>query len=182
MAPHGSKQELRQHMLALLRAMPQVQRDADSAKLRAKLAPLLVCNAPLCVGIYLPLPHEVDLLPLLQEHPQHLYAAPRCLAGRQLSFHRICHVEADTEPGKHGILAPLPHLPQVLPQELDILIVPGVAFTARGDRLGYGGGYYDRYIPQCTRAQKVALSFAQQMLPALPTEAHDLRIPHILHI
>lgn len=177
----GSKRELRQHMLASLRAVPAAQRAQDSAALRAALAPLLCGDTPLQVGIYIPMPHEVDLLPLLQEHPQHHYAVPRCLPGRQLCFHLIKNVSQDTLPGAHGIPAPRAELPTIPPQELDILIIPGLAFTAQGDRLGYGGGYYDRYLPLCTKAHKVALAFEQQILAAIPTEAHDLKIPHIIH-
>lgn len=182
METHGNKRELRQHMLALLRAVPAEQREADSAILRAKLVSLLGSSSPLTVGIYLPLQHEVNLLPLLQEYPQHLYAAPRCLAGRQLCFHRITNIAEDTAPGSHGILAPHAHLPIVSPQEMDILIIPGVAYTEQGARLGYGGGYYDRYLPQCTRTQTVALAFALQMLPHIPTETHDFTLPNIIHL
>lgn len=169
-------------MLAMLRAVPTPQRDRDSALLRAELAPLLKGTPPLTVGIYIPMPHEVDLLPLLQEYPQHHYAVPRCSAGRQLCFHRITNAQTDTEPGIHGIPAPKQDLPVITPQEFDLLIVPGVAFTRQGDRLGYGGGYYDRYLPQCQHAQIIALAFARQILPHIPTETHDLRINKIIHL
>jgi 5-formyltetrahydrofolate cyclo-ligase len=182
MNPTGTKREIRQHMLAMLRAVPMQQRDADSTLLRQQLSPYLNGSKQLTVGIYMPMPHEVDLLPLLREYPQHKYAVPRCLPGRQLCFHRISDAEKDTETGAHGIPAPKAELPQVLPQDIDILIIPGVAFTRQGERLGYGGGYYDRYIPQCTNAHKVALAFAQQILPHLPTEPHDLKTEHLIHL
>lgn len=182
MTPTDTKRDLRRHMLAVLRSVSPRQRDEASARLRAELAPFLNGNKPLTVGIYMPMPHEVDILPLLQEYPQHHYAAPRCLPGRQLCFHRITNAETDTEPGAHGIPAPKQDLPVVAPQELDILIVPGVAFTRQGERLGYGGGYYDRYMPKCHNAQMVALAFAQQILTCIPTETHDLRINKIIHL
>lgn len=181
MTHHGTKQAVRQHMLALLRAVPAHKREESSARLRAELASFLGNKTGLKIGIYIPMPHEVNLLPLLQEYPQHSFAAPRCLPGLQLCFHHITNIAKDTEPGAHGILAPRPELPAIAPQELDILIIPGVAFTAEGERLGYGGGYYDRFIPLCTKAQKIALAFKEQILPSLPTEAHDLRIPHIIY-
>lgn len=181
MTPHGTKREVRQQMLATLRAMPAARRDAASACLRAEMGKLLGTAPHLNVGIYMAMPHEVNLLPLLQEYPQHTYAAPRCMPGRQLCFHRIEETGKDTELSAHGILAPRPELPVIEPHELDILIIPGVAFTQGGDRLGYGGGYYDRFIPRCTKARLVALSFREQILPSLPTETHDLRIPQIIH-
>lgn len=79
-----------------------------------------------------------------------------------------------------GILAPLPKLPIIPPQQMDIIIVPGVGFTLSGKRLGYGGGYYDRYLPMCTRARVLALAFPEQIENTLPTDEHDFPIPSVL--
>ncbi|MDO4751909.1 MAG: 5-formyltetrahydrofolate cyclo-ligase [Akkermansia sp.] len=182
MSRDSTKHEVRQRVLARLIRMEEEQRSRDSATLRAELQPELAGSRPLNIGIYIPLPHEVNLLPLLQEHPQHRYAVPRCLKGRQMEFRHISNPSTDTRPGAMGIPEPCTHLSIIPPEELDIIIVPGVAFTEHGNRLGYGGGYYDRYLPRCTNAKLIATAFAEQMLPELPTEAHDLRIPHIIHL
>lgn len=182
MTPTGTKRETRQRVLETLRAMPAAMREEKSSALRQLSASLLSNGTALNIGIYIPMPHEVNLLPLLQEYPQHHYAAPRCLPGRQMSFHHIRDIEADTAPGAHGIPAPHAALPIMEPEDIDILFVPGVAFTTEGDRLGYGGGYYDRYIPRCTKAQLIAAAFAEQIQATLPTEGHDLRIPHLFYI
>jgi 5-formyltetrahydrofolate cyclo-ligase len=63
---------------------------------------------------------------------------------------------------------------------MHLVIVPGVGFTADGQRLGYGGGFYDRYLPRCPQARIVAAAFPEQICRALPTEAHDLSIPHVI--
>ena len=182
MTPTSTKRETRQRVLESLRAMSAATRDEKSSALRQLAASLLSNETALNIGIYIPMPHEVNLLPLLQEYPQHHYAAPRCLPGRQMSFHHIRHVAEDTAPDAHGIPAPHADLPVLQPEDIDILFVPGVAFTPEGDRLGYGGGYYDRYIPRCTKAHLIAAAFIEQLQAALPTEAHDLRIPHLLYI
>lgn len=63
----------------------------------------------------------------------------------------------------------------------DVVIVPGVAFTRQGDRLGQGGGWYDRFLaevrPDCT---KVGVAFAEQIVDALPLEPHDVRVDHVV--
>ena len=127
-------------------------------------------------------PHEVDLLPLLREHPQHAYAFPRCLPGRQLAFHVVREPARELVPGALGILAPLPHLPLMPPEDIDLMLVPGVAFSTDGARLGYGGGYYDRFIPMCVNARLIALAFAEQLVPigSIPTEPHDVRVGQII--
>ena len=182
MTPPGTKRETRQRVLETLRAMTPKQRDEKSAALRHLTASLLSNETALNIGIYIPMPHEVNLLPLLQEYPQHHYAAPRCLPGRQMSFHHIRNVETDTAPDAHGIPAPHAALPIMDAEDVDILFVPGVAFTKQGDRLGYGGGYYDRYMPRCAKAHLVAVAFPEQIRSTLPTEEHDLRIPHIIYL
>lgn len=177
-----SKHKVRQQVLRHLRTRPTHRVEEDSARLRAMLAPILQASAPQNVAIYVPMAHEVNLLPLLQEYPQHHYAVPRCLPERRMEFHLIRDAHEDTAPGAHGIPAPHEHLP-IIPAELfDLILVPGVAFTPNGQRLGYGGGYYDRYLPRCSRAKRIALAFAEQLLPQLPTEEHDLRIQYLYHL
>ena len=176
----GSKSEVRREVLAKLQAMEPAERAKSSAELRAALAPYLRVTEGLKVGIYLSMPHEVDLRPLLREYPQHQSAAPRCYHGGRMEFLQVRDIAQDTETGRYGIATPLPHLPRFAPEQLDILLIPGVAFTTKGERLGYGGGYYDRYIPQCTHAQLVAPAFSCQQRQELPTDAHDVRIPHII--
>lgn len=177
----NSKKALRREVLQRLKAAAA----ADSAQLRSaalreKLVPWLQ-NSGLCVGIYAPLPHEVNLLPLLQQYPQHRFVFPLCQPGNKLRFHEVRDVKADMQPGAMNIPEPAPHTPAVQPEEIDILIVPGVAFTRNGERMGYGGGFYDRFIPLCTNAKILALAFDEQMVDSIPTEPHDLRIHTIIN-
>ncbi len=174
------KHELRQTVLQKLRAMPAEQRNARSAALRRALAPWLLVPRPLTIALYAALPHEVNLLPLLEEYPQHRYAFPRCARRGEMHFHIVKQPDADLRPGALGIPAPAVELPLVPPAAFDLILVPGIAFTREGARLGYGGGYYDRYLPRCAKAAWVAAAFAEQLLATLPTEAHDLSLPHLI--
>ena len=174
------KQQLRREVLQRLKAAAIADpAQLRSARLRAELEPLLG-NSAKCVAIYAPLPHEVNLLPLLQDFPQHRYVFPLCLPGHQLEFREVKNPAQDMQPGAMNIPEPAPHTPAVAAHEIDILIVPGVAFTRTGQRLGYGGGYYDRFIPRCTNARILALAFEEQLVDTLPTETHDLRIPELI--
>ncbi len=62
---------------------------------------------------------------------------------------------------------------------LDLIILPGLAFTRCGKRLGYGGGYYDRYLLRAPQAELIALAFAEQLCDDLPTDSHDRRVAHV---
>ncbi len=78
--------------------------------------------------------------------------------------------------GRYGILAPVPERSRRLdPQELDAVILPCVGFDAAGRRLGHGGGYYDRYLPQCPQAFRVLVAFEAQRLDAVAVDSHDQR-------
>ena len=176
----NTKKALRREVLQRLKAAAA----ADPAQLRStglrkKLAPWLQGRS-LFVGIYAPLPHEVNLLPLMKEYPQHRFVFPLCLPGHKLRFHEIHDAATDLQPGAMNIPEPAPYTPAVRPEDIDILVVPGVAFTRHGDRMGYGGGFYDRFIPQCTKAKILALAFDEQMVDSLPAEPHDLRINTVI--
>lgn len=98
-----------------------------------------------------------------------------------LVFHWIRDL-SEFEPGCMGILEPLANLEPVEPATLDLVFVPGVAFTRAGDRLGQGGAYYDRFLgaPACRRAKRVGLAFEAQLAATLPTEPHDCTLDQIV--
>lgn len=175
-----TKQQLRRAVLDKLRALPPKQVADGSARLRELLAPYW--GSPMNVCLYVPLAHEVNLLPLLTEHPENRYYFPRCLPGRQLSFHLVHDPATELVAGTLGIPAPRPELPSLPPEQAHLIIVPGVAFTLDGKRLGYGGGYYDRYLPLCPQARSLSLALPEQLLDDLPMDSHDCRLSQVLHL
>jgi len=69
----------------------------------------------------------------------------------------------------------------VSPDELDLVIIPGVAFNKRGDRLGRGGGYYDRFLKQLRKQVPiVALAFEVQIVEDIPLEESDMPVDFII--
>lgn len=173
------KQAMRQQALQTLRGMTPQRREEASAALRRRLAQHLEGRTPCTLGIYAPLPHEVDLLPLLREMPQHTYAFPVAGPQRRMCFRAVRCPEEELQPARFGLREPLPTCPALPPASLDLIVIPGLAFTADGARLGYGGGYYDSFLPLCPQAERLSLAFAEQMLPYIPTEPHDLPVPLI---
>lgn len=72
-----------------------------------------------------------------------------------------------------------PQGPAIDPAEVQLVIVPGLAFTVDGARLGYGGGYYDRFLAAHS-APSVGVCFAEQLVDELPTDAHDVRVHRVV--
>lgn len=114
-------------------------------------------------------------------------AVPR-VDGENMTFFRITSMEQLT-PGYQGILEPDDGCPQLKGVELlqpgsdaasldtrnqkAVLFVPGCAFDETGGRMGYGGGFYDRFTEQYPALLRVALAYDIQLVPEVPREAHD---------
>ena len=99
-------------------------------------------------------------------------AYPR-VDGFELRLHRVGD-RSELHPAFRGLLEPLASGPVVDLRALDLIVVPGVAFTAGGVRLGQGGGYYDRLLESLAgRAMTVGVCFEVQLAAALPSAPHD---------
>ena len=89
----------------------------------------------------------------------------------------IHSLKTDLQPGYCSIPEPVPQLIKsscIDPQQIDVVIVPGSVFDAKGGRLGYGGGFYDRFLSQSSPgAIRVALAYELQMVDNVPMEEHD---------
>ena len=87
-------------------------------------------------------------------------------------------------PGKFGILTVRKEEQSIIPaDEVDFVVVPGAAFSPKGERLGLGGGYYDRYLMEkAPQAYRAALTFDGQVVASVPMEAHDAKVNLILDV
>ncbi len=104
-------------------------------------------------------------------------ALPRVDAtARTLSLCEVRSLARDVAAGFHGIDEPLAHCEPVAPPAVDWVLVPGVAFDAERQRLGYGGGYYDRLLPTLVGATRVAGAFDVQIVDRVPAAPHDQRV------
>lgn len=97
-------------------------------------------------------------------------------AERKLDLFRVDNLDDNLKPGIWGILEPDPERCEKMPtEEIDFVLVPGVAFDADCHRLGYGGGYYDRLLEELGPfATFVAAAFALQIIERVPVEEHDV--------
>lgn len=104
---------------------------------------------------------------------------PKCThEDRSMQFYEI-ESFAQTERAYKDILEPVPELTErVEKQQIDVIVVPGVVFDRRGYRIGFGGGYYDRYLVGF-EGSRIALAFDEQLINNMPRESHDLPV-HIL--
>ncbi len=132
------------------------------------------------VFLYLGVGAEPDTRPALRAALARgkTVALPRVTGPGLMEAGRV-RALSELRPDRYGIPAPPPESGTVPPECFDLILVPGAAFTRDGGRLGRGGGYYDRYLPQ-TRGVKAALVRAFQLFPALPIQPHDIPVDLLL--
>ena len=161
------KRALRVEVLA---RRDEVHSEARSAAARAVLAAALGPGAGRVLAGYVPMRSEVDPLPLMAA-----WDGPVCVPvvvgrGRALAF-RAWSSGAAMVPGGFGTMVP-EDAEELAPE---LVVAPLVAFTAAGDRLGYGGGFYDRTLARL-RVPAVGLAYAAQRVEAMPVEATDVAL------
>lgn len=180
MSLRSDKRALRKRILTLRDALDPDTRNQRSTAVRDRLMALDVYRAARTVHLFVPFRSELDTRPLLTE----LWARgaravlPRVAPDCQLD-HLIVRGWEELEPGAYDIPEPVAACRAVDPGQVDLICVPGVAFDGDGGRLGYGGGFYDRFLGACP-APRVALAFDLQIVEAVPREAHDLKVDAIV--
>jgi len=170
------KRPIRSRLLQLRRELPQAEWLSRSLQAQQRLASLQEFAAAGTVAFYSPVRNEVDTDLLLRSCRTggKRTVFPR-VAGAALEFVEV-HDAAGLSCGSFGVLEPCGR--QTVPlAEVDLLLVPGVGFDLQGHRLGYGKGYYDRALEDAREGMlRVGLAFDFQVVPALPAEAHDVRL------
>ncbi|MDV6377905.1 5-formyltetrahydrofolate cyclo-ligase [Sporosarcina sp. GW1-11] len=106
-------------------------------------------------------------------------AIPKCIAAtREMDF-RLIDSFHQTETVYMDLLEPrVDSTTSVAPEEIDLQIVPGVVYSEQGYRIGFGGGYYDRYLVDYP-FQKVSLAFERQITDTIEKESHDVPVSYI---
>ena len=126
------------------------------------------------IGAYMPLPGEPDIRPLFAL-PDRRFFIPAF--DEAAGAYRLAALTADLRPGRFGI--PEPSAPDWA-GHLDLILVPGNAFDRTGNRLGRGGGFYDRILAQYPGAVPVGLCFDCRVVDSLPVEPHDRAVAWII--
>ena len=131
---------------------------------------------PSMVALFAPLADEIQLLPLVEKLSCRV-VLPR-VEGDDMEFYD--YDSRAMQIGSFGIVEPQGVEP-VEAEQIDLMVVPGVAFTAAGDRLGRGKGYYDRYLSrEGFRAFCVGVCYEHQVVESLPVEPHDKAMDEVV--
>lgn len=194
------KAELRRAVIARRDALDLDVQAAKSAVVCARLVELLDrldAAAPRTVAVYAAMGSEVDPAAFAAAaaargwrvaYPCMLSATDAMAYGQRMcmraaSAGNTCEAPFIAHPTRVFAATDIDgsRFPTVPAVALDMIIVPLVAFDRTGARLGYGGGCYDRYLPTLSPAcQIIGIAFDEQRVDHVPTDAHDLPLPHII--
>lgn len=176
----AEKAALRRELRSRLKALSPAQRQAGDDALLRRFLSLPQVEAAQTLLLYHGMGTEPDtsrLLVPLWEAGKRL-CLPRCLPGNTLEA-RLVRPDSSLVRHAYGMWEPGEDCPLVEPEEIGLVLVPGLAFDLSGGRLGQGGGFYDRWLAGFS-GFTAALCRAPLLLERLPAEGHDLPVALVL--
>lgn len=178
----GLKASLRAKIRAGLKNVPPEKRQKDSAELCSILKAQAFFQSARSILFFAPLPEEPDLWPLLNETlaGKKMIALPCFDADNQVYLpRRVTDIHVEILSGQFGIREPATTCVAIPLEDLDVALVPGVAFDLSGHRLGRGKGFYDRLLENFP-GKKIGIAFDGQVVDAIPAEKNDVRMNFII--
>lgn len=175
------KKGLRQKMLAMRRALSANETESRSSSLKENILSLPEYKNAKKIMAFLAMKGESNLDGFIRQallDGKEVYI-PACLPERQMEAGRLIDME-HFEKGPLG-LRNLPAGYEVTsPESLDLVLIPGLAVSQEGIRLGMGAGYYDRYLARVPFEKRVAALWDFQVIPDIPSEPFDQKIAKIV--
>ena len=173
------KAQLRRTLLNCLVAIPSEQRDEKSRKACQNLVSIKPFQEASTVMMFLSLPHEVDTA----EAILHAWQLGKTVAVPKISWEQrhmipveITSLETGLSTGTSGMRNPVAGVPVPF-EEIDLVVTPGLGFDRKGNRLGRGGSYYDRFFANPDlKAIRCGLALAEQLVDAVPVIGHDVPV------
>ncbi len=139
----------------------------------------LVLNS-LNIALYMPIKNEVDLsslIPFLFENGKNIYLPVTDTISQTMYFSKL-YEEQNFKNGSFGILEPANKIKADITL-IDTLLIPGIAFSRKGDRIGWGKGYYDKALSH-SDATKIGVCYDFQLVDEIFSDAHDCRMDYII--
>ncbi|MFH1020065.1 MAG: 5-formyltetrahydrofolate cyclo-ligase [Pseudomonadota bacterium] len=175
---------LRTRILIARDGLPREERQRKSRIITERLLALPEFAGARSVFAYVSFRSEVETLPLIAHCLQKgmMVSAPLTLAAEhRLLAYAITDPSRDLAPGYYGILEPAEALPLVDPASIEVVVTPGSVFDLMGGRLGYGGGFYDRFLQAAApQALRIGLAYDLQVVEAVPLESHDQQLDYLI--
>ena len=180
-----TKGQLRTTLIRRLKQQEEHERRRSSEEIWRKVIRLTAFRRARTVCCYVALPYEVQTWRMIEEM---LIRGKRVVVPlaqprtKQLLLSEVRDPTTELARGAFGVREPVASARRPVPvRELDLVLVPGIAFDRQGHRLGHGHGYFDRLLARIPKAiPTIGLAFRFQLHDRLPTAAHDLAVSRVL--
>ncbi|MFS1511302.1 5-formyltetrahydrofolate cyclo-ligase [Chengkuizengella sp. SCS-71B] len=191
MSIKNEKMQLRNEMLNVRSQITTEERTIKSEQICSYIIQhvegTLKMQQPINILMYMPFKNEVDITPLMNWCWKSGGAVflPKVIQNNEMQIHMIKNL-SEVEVGKFGILEPKSNTDTCHEiSQIDVVIVPGIAFNQAGGRLGFGGGYYDRFFsrydqPGLKAPYKIAVAYDLQIVEHVPIEKHDYMMDQVI--
>jgi 5-formyltetrahydrofolate cyclo-ligase len=179
MSTQAAKIELRKSVIERRSSMSLPARQTANRTISKRILAMGGFNDAQTVMAYMSIAAEFSTMELVRETlvQGKILILPKVnREKKQLDLFRVKNIDADLSPGVWGILEPNPErCEKIIAEDIEFVLVPGVAFDAQCNRLGYGGGFYDRLLEDLGPfASLVAPAFELQIVERVPIEEHDI--------
>ena len=171
-----AKSKMRELLVQRRRVMSASDSQMYSQQILDQLEQMTCFREAKTVLLYYPIQNEVDVLPLVKKYKREKTLLFPVSHRHGMTVHPYAGTK-NMHRGKFGI--PEPTTP-AYEGEIDLVIVPAVAFDAKGRRLGRGGGYYDRFIKKLTHTVLVGVGYDFQLIDEVPAARHDQHVHRII--
>ncbi|MFH1208302.1 MAG: 5-formyltetrahydrofolate cyclo-ligase [Candidatus Omnitrophota bacterium] len=177
----SEKSSLRKALLEKRGNIPLLSRRVKSRRILRTLSREPIFRRAEHVVFYYGIAPEVETRSFLEKvlKDKKIYL-PRIDPKKSLVLCRVRSLSRDLKKGAYNIREPRAFCEERPASQMDIIIVPGVAFDKRGGRLGRGGGYYDRLLRKAQKVVKVGLCFRAQIVKKVPMKAHDMKVDRVI--
>lgn len=174
------KDRLRKETVRKLKALPKGYREAADMKICEGILSLPEYQAAGTLFTFVGTKDEIDTMALIKDALKagKRVGVPRSGDGGIMAVYGITG-EEDLKPGRFGILEPVEEAELIPIEEIDFCVIPCLACDLSGNRLGHGGGYYDRYLKR-RRMATVVVCYHELVLPEVPVMEHDVPVDRVV--
>ncbi|APT76621.1 hypothetical protein LN42_09700 [Marinitoga sp. 1137] len=166
------KGRIRKEIIAKRKNLSKLEYESNNKIIVEKIYNYLKSKNFKTIAIYYPYRKEVNVLNLMELFKDKIFLFPKVISDEKMIFIPVNDINK-LKKGKFGIMEPEG---TEYTEDIDIYIVPGVAFDLDLYRLGYGGGFFDRYFSVHKKTQLIGVGFDFQILEKLPVDDHDIQM------
>ena len=176
------KKEIRQQMIKRLNNLPFEQKKEQEKNIYELLFGMEQWKKAEMVALTLSQELELTTYPIIEKAWKEGKAVvvPRTKKNREMDF-VVYSSTTPMETSSFGLTEPLKTLPAIPKSKIDLVIVPGLAYSEKGYRVGFGGGYYDRFLADY-KGTTISLVFKEQKLVSIPVEAFDIPLDFLITV